>query len=82
MADSAAIEQRVQEITAQQLNVEKDKVVPSASFAGDLGADSLDLVELVMEFESEFDVQIPDAEAENIQTVQQAIDYIKAHMEG
>ncbi|OQX06457.1 MAG: acyl carrier protein [Desulfobulbaceae bacterium A2] len=64
------------EIIAEQLSVEKDKVVPGASFVDDLGADSLDLVELIMAMEEEFDVEIPDEQAEKITTVQHAIDYV------
>ena len=68
--------ERMIEIITNQLKVGKDKVVPEASFVDDLGADSLDLVELIMAMEDEFDVEIPDEEAEQIRTVQDAIDYI------
>jgi acyl carrier protein len=71
-----AIEQQMVDIIVEQLSVEKDKVVPNASFVDDLGADSLDLVELIMAMEEEFDVEIPDEDAEKINTVQNAIDYI------
>ncbi len=71
-----AIEQQMVEIIVEQLSVDKDKVVSGASFVDDLGADSLDLVELIMAMEEEFDVEIPDEEAEKIATVQNAIDYI------
>lgn len=71
-----AIDQQMIDIIVEQLSVEKDKVVPNASFVDDLGADSLDLVELIMAMEEEFDVEIPDEEAEKINTVQNAIDYI------
>jgi len=71
-----AIDQQMVDIIVEQLSVEKDKVVPNASFVDDLGADSLDLVELIMAMEEEFDVEIPDEEAEKINTVQNAIDYI------
>ena len=71
-----AIDQQMGDIIVEQLSVEKDKVVPNASFVDDLGADSLDLVELIMAMEEEFDVEIPDEEAEKINTVQNAIDYI------
>jgi acyl carrier protein len=71
-----AIEQQMVDIIVEQLSVEKDKVVPGASFVDDLGADSLDLVELIMAMEEEFDVEIPDEEAEKINTVQNAIDFI------
>lgn len=71
-----AIEDKMTEIIVEQLSVDKDKVVPKASFVDDLGADSLDLVELIMAMEEEFDVEIPDEEAEKIATVQDAIDYV------
>lgn len=70
---------RVKEIVAEQLSVEEAQVVPEASFMDDLGADSLDTVELVMALEEEFDIEIPDEDAEKIQTVQDAIDYIAEH---
>lgn len=76
----ASIEQRVKEIIVEQLGVEEDEVSPEASFVDDLGADSLDTVELVMAFEEEFNIEIPDEEAEHIATVQDAIDYIKANV--
>ncbi|MFV0437697.1 MAG: acyl carrier protein [Desulfopila sp.] len=72
-----AIEQEMIDIIVEQLSVEKDKVVPNASFVDDLGADSLDLVELIMAMEEGFDVEIPDEDAEKISTVQDAIDYVK-----
>jgi len=75
MADVAS---KVKEIIVEQLGVTPEQVTPEASFIEDLGADSLDTVELVMALEEEFDVQIPDEEAEKITTVQQAVDYIKA----
>ena len=78
-ADSAKIKEKVIEIVCDQLGVSKDKVTPETSFVNDLGADSLDTVELVMEFEEEFDITIPDEEAEKIQTVGQAIQYIEEH---
>ncbi|MBF2098049.1 MAG: acyl carrier protein [Gloeomargaritaceae cyanobacterium C42_A2020_066] len=74
--DKTAILAKVQEIVVDKLSVEADKVVPDASFQNDLGADSLDTVELVMALEEEFDIEIPDEAAEKIQTVQQAVDYI------
>lgn len=77
MADD--IESKVKEIIVENLGADAAKVIPQASFVNDLGADSLDTVELVMAFEEEFDIEIPDEEAEKIQTVGQAIDYIKAH---
>jgi acyl carrier protein len=76
----ASIEQRVKEIIVEQLGVEEDEVSSEASFIDDLGADSLDTVELVMAFEEEFNIEIPDEDAEGITTVQDAIDYIKANV--
>ncbi|MEI6897941.1 MAG: acyl carrier protein [Psychromonas sp.] len=70
------IEERVKNIIVEQLGVQLDEVVNSASFVDDLGADSLDTVELVMALEEEFDTEIPDDEAEKITTVQSAIDYV------
>ena len=72
------VETQIKEIVVEQLSVEADKVVPEASFINDLGADSLDTVELVMAFEEKFDLEIPDEDAENITTVKDAIDYIQA----
>jgi acyl carrier protein len=74
-----SVEERVIEIVSEQMGVSKDQVTRETSFVNDLGADSLDTVELVMEFEEEFDITIPDEEAEKIQTVGQAIDYIEQH---
>lgn len=71
-----AIDQEMVDIIVEQLSVEKEKVVPEASFVDDLGADSLDLVELIMAMEEGFDVEIPDEDAEKIVTVQDAIDYV------
>ena len=71
------IEEQVKNIVVEQLGVSVDEVVPEASFVDDLGADSLDLVELVMVLEEEFGREIPDEDAEKIQTVQDAISYIK-----
>jgi len=76
MADQKTIEQRVKEIIVNQLNVNEEQITPTASFLDDLGADSLDTVELVMALEEEFETEIPDEDAEKITTVQQAIDYI------
>jgi len=76
----ATIEERVAEIVAEQMGVDKSQVTRETSFVNDLGADSLDTVELVMEFEDEFDISIPDEDAEKIQTVGQAIDYVEAHL--
>jgi acyl carrier protein len=72
----ASIAERVKQIVAEQLGVDEDQVTPEASFMDDLGADSLDTVELVMALEEEFDIEISDEDAEKIQTVQDAIDYI------
>ena len=74
-----SIEERVVEIVSEQMGVAKDQISRETEFIKDLGADSLDTVELVMEFEEEFDIQIPDEEAEKIQTVGQAIEYITEH---
>lgn len=71
-----AVEDKMIDIIVEQLSVDRDKVVAGASFVDDLGADSLDLVELIMAMEEEFDVEIPDEEAEKIVTVQNAIDYV------
>ena len=73
----STVSERVTNIVAEQLGVDKEKVKPETHFINDLGADSLDTVELVMEFEDEFELSIPDEEAEKIQTVGQAIDHIK-----
>ncbi|MEZ5989613.1 MAG: acyl carrier protein [Planctomycetota bacterium] len=73
-----SIEDRVKKIVAEQLNVSEDKISKETSFINDLGADSLDMVELVMHFEEDFEMQIPDEEAEKIQTVGDAIGYIES----
>jgi len=78
----SSIEQRVTKIVVEQLGVKEDEVTPSASFVDDLGADSLDTVELVMALEEEFECEIPDEEAEKITNVQQAIDYVKNNAAG
>ena len=75
-----SIEERVKKIIIEQLGVKPEQVTNDASFVEDLGADSLDTVELVMALEEEFECEIPDEDAEKITTVQQAIDYIKAHL--
>jgi acyl carrier protein len=77
---SMAVEDRIKKIIAEQLGVEEDEVTPEASFVDDLGADSLDTVELVMAFEEAFDIEIPDEDAEKILTVGRAIEYIKEKM--
>lgn len=74
--DVQAIEQKVIEIISEQMGVDKSEITRETSFINDLNADSLDTVELVMEFEDEFDMSIPDEEAEKIQTVGAAVDYI------
>ncbi len=76
---SESIEEKLKKIVAEQLNVEVSQVEPSKSFIEDLGADSLDVVELVMALEEKFEIEIPDEEAQNIQTVGDAINYIKEH---
>ncbi|MET0255446.1 MAG: acyl carrier protein [Luteibacter sp.] len=78
----STIEERVKKIVIEQLGVKEDEVTNNASFVDDLGADSLDTVELVMALEEEFETEIPDEDAEKITTVQQAIDYINAHQKG
>ena len=76
-ARMAGVEDKVKQIIVDQLGVEPSEVTPTASFVDDLGADSLDRVELVMALEESFDVEIPDEEAEKISTVQDAVDYIQ-----
>ena len=73
----ASVEERVKQIIVEQLGVDEAEVTPTASFVDDLGADSLDQVELVMAFEEAFDIDIPDEDAEKIATVKDAIDYIE-----
>jgi acyl carrier protein len=75
----SSIEERVRKIVVEQLGASEDEVTSDASFIDDLGADSLDTVELVMALEEEFETEIPDEQAENITTVKQAVDYINAH---
>jgi acyl carrier protein len=74
------VEQRVKKIVAEQLGVNEAEIKNESSFVDDLGADSLDTVELVMALEEEFETEIPDEEAEKITTVQQAIDYVDSHL--
>ena len=76
----STIEARVKKIVIEQLGVEEEAITKDASFVDDLGADSLDTVELVMALEEEFETEIPDEDAEKITTIQQAIDYISSHM--
>ena len=76
MAADKTIEQKIKDIIVEQLGVNADQVTPEAKFIEDLGADSLDTVELVMDLEEHFQIEIPDEDAEKITTVQQAIDYI------
>jgi acyl carrier protein len=78
----ASVDERVKQIIVEQLGVDEGEVTPNASFVDDLGADSLDTVELVMAFEEAFDIEIPDEDAEKIRTVKDAIDYINAHAKG
>ncbi len=72
----ASVDEKVKQIIVEQLGVDEAEVTPNASFVDDLGADSLDTVELVMAFEEAFDIEIPDEDAEKIRTVQDAVDYI------
>jgi acyl carrier protein len=73
---------RVADIIVEQLGVSRDEIVPEASFIDDLGADSLDIVELVMAMEEKFDIEIPDEDAEKIQTIGDAVEYLKERLEG
>lgn len=75
----ASVDEKVKQIIVEQLGVDEAEVTPKASFVDDLGADSLDTVELVMAFEEGFDIEIPDEDAEKIRTVQDAVNYIGAH---
>ena len=75
----SSVEERVKKIVAEQLGVKSEEVTNDAAFVDDLGADSLDTVELVMALEEEFETEIPDEDAEKITTVQQAIDYVTGH---
>ena len=76
----ASIEEKVKQLIVEQLQVDEAEVTPTAHFVDDLGADSLDIVELVMTFEEAFEIEIPDEEAEKITTVRDAIDYIQSHV--
>jgi len=71
--------EQVKEVIVEQLNVNEDEVKPESNFVEDLGADSLDVVELIMALEEKFEIEIPDSEAENIKTVQDVVDYIEKH---
>ncbi len=82
MATAVEIEEKVIQIVSEQMSVDKKEVSRNTSFVNDLNADSLDTVELVMELEDEFDLTIPDEEAEKLRTVGEAIDYIRKHLEG
>ena len=75
----ATVEEQVKQIIVEQLGVDEAEVTPTAHFVDDLGADSLDIVELVMAFEEKFEIEIPDEDAEKIITVKDAIDYIQGH---
>ena len=75
------IAERVNKIIVEKLGVDESEVTATASFTNDLGADSLDTVELIMEFEKEFDLSIPDEQAENIQTVGQAVEYLESQLQ-
>jgi acyl carrier protein len=79
--DEKKIEAKVKEIVMEQLGVDEEEVTQEASFVDDLGADSLDTVELVMAFEEEFDIEIPDTDAEKISRVKEAVEYIKGHID-
>jgi acyl carrier protein len=78
----ASVDEKVKQIVVEQLGVDEAEVTASASFVDDLGADSLDTVELVMAFEEAFDIEIPDEDAEKIRTVKDAIDYVSKHAKG
>ena len=82
MAELAEIEGKVKQIIVDELGVDENEVTPNARFIDDLGADSLDTVELVMRFEEEFGIEIPDEDAEKITRVKEATDYIDAHAKG
>lgn len=77
----SSVAEKVKKIIVDKLGVDESEVTEEASFTNDLGADSLDTVELIMEFEKEFDISIPDEEAENIQTVGQAVSYVEKEAE-
>jgi acyl carrier protein len=81
-SEMASVEERVKQIIVEQLGVDEAEVTPAASFVDDLGADSLDTVELVMAFEEAFAIEIPDEDAEKIRTVKDTIEYIQKHSKG
>ncbi|BAT72113.1 acyl carrier protein [Thermosulfidibacter takaii ABI70S6] len=81
MMDYKEVEAKIKEIIVEQLNVDESEVTPEASFIDDLGADSLDIVELVMAIEEAFDIEIPDEDAEKIKTVKDAVDYVVKKLE-
>jgi acyl carrier protein len=81
MSMTSDAQQRLRKLIAEQLSVDEEEVVPEASFIEDLNADSLDLVELIMTLEEEFNIKISDEDAEKIQTVQDAADYLAEHVE-
>lgn len=81
MSTVDTVEDRVKKVVVEQLDIKPEEATMEASFVDDLGADSLDTVELVMALEEEFDIEIPDEEAEKIRTIQQAVDYIKKRQE-
>jgi len=76
-----ALMDKVKKIIVEQLGVDESEVTPDAHFIDDLGADSLDTVELILSFEEEFDISIPDEDAEKLETVGKAVDYLKTHIE-
>ncbi|WP_039763594.1 MULTISPECIES: acyl carrier protein [unclassified Caldicellulosiruptor] len=76
---NSEIFEKVKKIIADKLDIEEDKITPESSFLDDLGADSLDIVELIMELEEEFNIEIPDEDAEKIRTVADAVKYIEEH---
>ncbi len=82
MSTAVEIEEKVVQIVSEQMSVDKGEIARGTSFVNDLNADSLDTVELVMELEDEFDLTIPDEEAEKLKTVGEAIEYIQKHMNG
>ena len=82
MADMSNVEEKVKDIIVEELGVEREKLTGEASFMEDLGADSLDTVELVMEFEKEFNIDIPDEDAEKLRTVGEAVSYLDGKVQG